>query len=166
MVRTLFSRRYIAITLFVLLAMAVMARLGVWQLDRRQQRLARNADLIAKLEQPPLSLNDVAAGLAATPADRDEIRNTRAAASGRFDYEHQLLLVQQVYQDSLGSRLLTPLVLNGSDKAVLVDRGGRQLPVAADFAAARVSLPAARSLELARADDGRLSFRIDEVQPC
>ncbi|MCB0874463.1 MAG: bifunctional pyr operon transcriptional regulator/uracil phosphoribosyltransferase PyrR [Thermoleophilia bacterium] len=50
--------------------------------------------------------------------------------------------------------------------AVLVDRGGRQLPVAADFAAARVSLPAARSLELARADDGRLSFRIDEVQPC
>ena len=123
MVRTLFSRRYIAITLFVLLAMAVMARLGVWQLDRRQQRLARNADLIAKLEQPPLSLNDVAAGLAATPADRDEIRNTRAAASGRFDYEHQLLLVQQVYQDSLGSRLLTPLVLNGSDKAVLVDRG-------------------------------------------
>ena len=50
--------------------------------------------------------------------------------------------------------------------AVLVDRGGRQLPVAADFAAARVSLPAARSLELARADDGCLSFRIDEVQPC
>ena len=132
MVRTLFSRRYIAITLFVLLAMLVMARLGVWQLDRRQQRLARNADLIAKLEQPPLSLNDVAAGLTTTSEDRDEIRNIRATASGRFDYEHQLLLVQQVYQDSLGSRLLTPLLLDGSDKAVMVDRGW--IPIASDAA--------------------------------
>ncbi|MEZ4767427.1 MAG: SURF1 family protein [Caldilineales bacterium] len=130
MVRTLFSRRYIAITLFVLLAMAVMARLGVWQLDRRQQRLAHNADLIAKLAQPPLSLNEVAAGLAAVPEDRDEIRNTRAVASGRFDYDHQLLLVQQVYQDSLGSRLLTPLLLNGTGKAVMVDRGW--IPLSSD----------------------------------
>lgn len=130
MIRTLFSRRYIAITLFVLLAMLVMARLGVWQLDRRQQRLARNADLAAKLEQPPLSLNDVAAGLAVTPQDRDAIRDIRAAASGRFDYDHQLLLVQQIYQESLGSRLLTPLLLDGSDKAVMIDRGW--IPISSD----------------------------------
>ncbi|MDO5626590.1 MAG: bifunctional pyr operon transcriptional regulator/uracil phosphoribosyltransferase PyrR [Pseudomonadota bacterium] len=44
--------------------------------------------------------------------------------------------------------------------AVLVDRGGRQLPVAADVAAARVSLPAAQSLRLARADDGQFSFHV------
>ncbi|MDR2128707.1 MAG: bifunctional pyr operon transcriptional regulator/uracil phosphoribosyltransferase PyrR [Burkholderiaceae bacterium] len=50
--------------------------------------------------------------------------------------------------------------------AVLVDRGGRQLPVAADFAAARVSLPATRALALARRDDGRFVFRIDEVPAC
>lgn len=36
--------------------------------------------------------------------------------------------------------------------AVLVDRGGRHLPVAADFAAARVSLPASQSLRLVRAE--------------
>lgn len=46
--------------------------------------------------------------------------------------------------------------------AVLVDRGGRELPVAAEFAAARVALPASQSLELARADDGRFSFRIEQ----
>ena len=38
--------------------------------------------------------------------------------------------------------------------AVLVDRGGRQLPVAAEFAAARVVLPATQSLQLARAEEG------------
>ncbi|MDO5086425.1 MAG: bifunctional pyr operon transcriptional regulator/uracil phosphoribosyltransferase PyrR [Comamonadaceae bacterium] len=37
--------------------------------------------------------------------------------------------------------------------AVLVDRGGRQLPVAADLAAARVALPATQSLRLARAGE-------------
>jgi pyrimidine operon attenuation protein/uracil phosphoribosyltransferase len=44
--------------------------------------------------------------------------------------------------------------------AVLVDRGGRELPVQAAFSAARVSLPKAQRLSLARADSGRLSFDI------
>jgi len=44
--------------------------------------------------------------------------------------------------------------------AVLVDRGGRELPVQADFAAARVALPEAQSLELARGNDGRFSFKV------
>ena len=45
--------------------------------------------------------------------------------------------------------------------AVLVDRGGRQLPIAADFAAARISLPAGQSLALARDDGGAFSFRVE-----
>ena len=42
--------------------------------------------------------------------------------------------------------------------AVLVDRGGRELPIQPDFAAARVSLPTTHSLALARTEDGRLRF--------
>jgi pyrimidine operon attenuation protein / uracil phosphoribosyltransferase len=38
--------------------------------------------------------------------------------------------------------------------AVLVDRGGRELPIAAAFAAARLVLPATQRLSLARAPDG------------
>ena len=47
--------------------------------------------------------------------------------------------------------------------AVLVDRGGRQLPYAADFAAARISLPANQVLALARAEDGSCHFAIKEI---
>ena len=47
--------------------------------------------------------------------------------------------------------------------AVLVDRGGRELPVQADFAAARVALPARQSLALARSDAGAFHFQIREV---
>ena len=44
--------------------------------------------------------------------------------------------------------------------AVLVDRGGRQLPVDADIAAARLLLPPTQSLALLRASDGSFSFRL------
>ncbi|MCU0773373.1 MAG: bifunctional pyr operon transcriptional regulator/uracil phosphoribosyltransferase PyrR [Ideonella sp.] len=46
--------------------------------------------------------------------------------------------------------------------AVLVDRGGRELPIAADYSAARIALPASQRLALARGDDGRFSFSIRE----
>ena len=45
--------------------------------------------------------------------------------------------------------------------AVLVDRGGRQLPVQADYAAARVALPETQSLALARDAAGAFSFEVE-----
>ena len=45
--------------------------------------------------------------------------------------------------------------------AVLVDRGGRALPVTADFAAARLSLPGAQSLALARDAKGAFSLQVE-----
>ena len=44
--------------------------------------------------------------------------------------------------------------------AVLVDRGGRELPIQADFAAARVALPASQSLALAKAESGQFNFSV------
>jgi len=48
------------------------------------------------------------------------------------------------------------------DLAVLVDRGGRELPIQASFAAAKVSLPATQRLRLSRKDDGRFAFLLEE----
>ncbi len=45
--------------------------------------------------------------------------------------------------------------------AVLVDRGGRELPVAADFAATRLPLPHNQSFELARLADGAFTFVLE-----
>ena len=45
--------------------------------------------------------------------------------------------------------------------AVLVDRGGRELPIQANVCAATVALSEQQTLELARADDGRLSFVVE-----
>jgi len=46
--------------------------------------------------------------------------------------------------------------------AVLVDRGGRQLPIAAAYAAARVALPSTQRLSLAREADGRFTFSVKD----
>jgi len=45
--------------------------------------------------------------------------------------------------------------------AVLVDRGGRQLPVQADVCIARVALPVSQSLALARSASGVFSFNLE-----
>lgn len=46
------------------------------------------------------------------------------------------------------------------DLAVLTDRGGRELPIEPTFCPHSLSLPDTQMLNLERADDGRLSFRM------
>jgi len=48
------------------------------------------------------------------------------------------------------------------DLAVLVDRGGRELPIQASFAAAKVVLPGTQRLTLARESDGRFAFLVKD----
>jgi pyrimidine operon attenuation protein/uracil phosphoribosyltransferase len=45
----------------------------------------------------------------------------------------------------------------------LLDRGGRQLPVAADFVAKIIKLEENQSLILKKADDGRLTLTVDHA---
>jgi pyrimidine operon attenuation protein/uracil phosphoribosyltransferase len=45
--------------------------------------------------------------------------------------------------------------------AVLVDRGGRELPIQADLAVARMVLPPEQSLALLRDEDGHFSFHVE-----
>jgi len=48
--------------------------------------------------------------------------------------------------------------------AVLVDRGGRELPISAAVSAARIALPRGQRLSLARDGAGRFSFDIRELE--
>jgi len=68
-------------------------------------------------------------------------RTTRAAINTLFDYGRP-------------SRIML---------AALVDRGGRELPIAADFVAKMIVLPVEQMLVLKKADDGRLSLTIDHA---
>lgn len=115
----LISRRWWWVTLLVLVAIGVMIRLSIWQVDRLQQRRAANALLRQQLDAEPLSLNDV--NLQET--DLTSMPDRRVQATGTFDFSEQLLLKVQNFQGSAGAHLVAPLRLQGRDDAVLVDRG-------------------------------------------
>ena len=114
----LFSRQWWWVTLLVLAMMIVLARLGIWQLDRLQQRRAANAVLSATLAASPLDL----AG-ATLEDDLSTLKNRQAMATGTYDLDRQVILIVQNWQGRAGVHLITPLVFADGETAVLVDRG-------------------------------------------
>ena len=113
-----------------------------------------------------------AAGAISSAMHRDDYAKRGLAASGQttlpFDINCAdiLLLDDVLYTGRTIRAVVNELFDYGRPArvrlAVLVDRGGRQLPVAAEFAAARVVLPATQSLQLARAEEGAFSFHVED----
>lgn len=122
--RLLFSRRYWWQTLIVLLAMAVMVGLGIWQLDRLAQRRAANAALAVKLRTDPLPITGPD-----LPDEPVALQDRLAEVRGRFDYPRQMAVQGQFADGAPGYWLVTPLQIEGSDSGILVIRGW--IPVAA-----------------------------------
>jgi pyrimidine operon attenuation protein / uracil phosphoribosyltransferase len=116
------------------------------------------------------------AGVISSAMHRDDFAKrglTGAAQQTQLGFEvndaHIILLDDVLYTGRTIRAVLNELFDYGRPAsvklAVLVDRGGRELPVQADYAAARVSLPAAQSLALARDGSGRFSFEVEGESP-
>jgi surfeit locus 1 family protein len=118
MLKTLFSRQWRVATILIIIAVVVQVGLAVWQLERLQERRAYNARVQVQLDLPPLTLE------AGTPGDELTTMEYRSAVvRGEFDFTQEVALRGQSWNGTLGARLLTPLRIAGSDRAVLVDRG-------------------------------------------
>ena len=113
-------------------------------------------------------------GVISSTLHRDDF-SARGLASGtdatqlpfEIDGRHILLIDDVLYTGRTIRAVLNELFDFGRPAsvtlAVLVDRGGRELPIAAAFSAAKVVLPATQRLSLARADDGHFSFSLREA---
>jgi surfeit locus 1 family protein len=118
MLLKVFSRRWLLTTLLVIVAVGVMVRLGIWQLDRLAQRRAFNARVNAQVDQPPLNLNQ-----GGEAADLVNMEYRKVIVTGEYDFSQQVALRNQAHDSRWGVDLLTPLKVDGSDRAVLVNRG-------------------------------------------
>jgi surfeit locus 1 family protein len=116
--RMFVSRRWWWTTLLVLIGMGVTIRLGIWQLDRLQQRRARNTEFVAQINTAPLELDGWY-----LPNAAEDLQDRPARAEGSFDFSQQIVLVQQNYEGRPGVHLVAPFVVGDGDAAVLVDRG-------------------------------------------
>ena len=111
------------------------------------------------------------AGVIASTMHRDDFAQRGLAASAQtrlpFDVngQHVLLIDDVLFTGRTLRAVINELFDHGRPAsvrlAVLVDRGGRELPVQADFSAARVHLAAGQKLELARDADGTLRFAVE-----
>lgn len=115
--KRLFSRKWILLTLLVLVAIGVMLRLGIWQLDRLEQRRVFNRQVSEMRSSEALHLSQW------TGADLLSQEYRKAIAVGEYDYDHELILGNQAYRDQLGVHLLTPMKITATGEYILVDRG-------------------------------------------
>ncbi len=131
---------------------------GAWLAERLQADLGLSGThgvISSTLHRDDFSARGLASGTDATQLPFD------------IDGRHILLIDDVLYTGRTIRAVLNELFDFGRPAsvtlAVLVDRGGRELPIAAAFSAAKVVLPASQRLSLARADDGHFSFSLREA---
>jgi pyrimidine operon attenuation protein / uracil phosphoribosyltransferase len=115
------------------------------------------------------------AGVLSSSMHRDDFSQRGLASSAQtllpFDVTgaHLILVDDVLYTGRTIRAVMNELFDYGRPASVrlvvLVDRGGRQLPVQPDLAVARVTLPASQTLALAQADEGKFTFRVETHLP-
>ena len=95
---------------------ALTTSLGFWQLRRLAQRRAQNAEVIARLADPPVAVRQLTHDSAA-------LHYRRVTLHGVLDYAHEIKVTDRSRDGSPGVNIVTPLRIAGTDTAVLVNRG-------------------------------------------
>jgi pyrimidine operon attenuation protein/uracil phosphoribosyltransferase len=140
-----------------------------WGATDRLVGITSGGAWLAERLQADLGLS-VPAGVISSAMHRDDFARRGLADGGvtRLPFEiegaHLWIIDDVLYTGRTVRAVINELYDYGRPAsvrlAVLVDRGGRELPIQADCAAARLSLPADQKLSLQRAPDGRLSFSL------
>ena len=110
------GRYSIKLTLIFLCLLTLLLSLGLWQLNRAQEKrvfLQQQQDAEAS-EILPLST---------VIKDADIPRYQKFTVIGYYDTQHQFLIDNQINEGKVGYFVLTPFVLQGENKAILVNRG-------------------------------------------
>lgn len=104
-------------TLVYLCLLPALVSLGMWQLDRSEQKrvFLKAQEQAAAAETLHLST--------AIENNTDAFRYRNVEVAGRYDVAHQFLIDNQISDGKVGYFVLTPFILAGEAKAVLVNRG-------------------------------------------
>jgi surfeit locus 1 family protein len=90
--------------------------LGIWQLDRAEQKRNQGASLELRRKQPPLSL-------AEPQPDAEQLVFRQVVAQGRYLNDKSVLIENRKHQGKTGFHLITPLQLLETGSTLLVNRG-------------------------------------------
>lgn len=102
-------------SLLVILLVPGLCSLGVWQLQRADEKRSMLASFEARRQAEPITLDELERSR--EPAYR------RVRLQGHFDADHSLLLDNRIRDGRAGVELLQPFLDQASGKWVLVNRG-------------------------------------------
>lgn len=117
MMQKFFSPRWIVGHVIVLLVVGLFARLGIWQLDRLNERRDQNAMIASRSALAPVGLGDLLDGL---PPDQWDHR--LVVVAGTFVPDDEVLIRSRTHNGEAGFHVVTPLLLD-TGGAVMVNRG-------------------------------------------
>ena len=101
----------IKISVFFIFFAAVFFALGVWQIERGQNKQQVLDAFNAAIKADPSLLSSTSK------------KWQRVYVSGSFDESRQILIDNTIFRGRVGFKVFTPFILESSDKLLLVDRG-------------------------------------------
>lgn len=105
-------------TLSYLCLLSLLLTLGMWQLNRSEQK---QAFLNAQEQRAAAEVLHLSAALKGE--NMSDLRYRQVEMAGHYDAAHQVLVDNQVNSGKVGYFVLTPFILNEGNEAVLVNRG-------------------------------------------
>lgn len=115
LLKNMFSKKWLFTTIIVFIGTVVCIRLGIWQLDRLEQRRAFNSQVETMQNAEVLNLNQI------LPTDIESMEWRAVTVTGTYDFENQIAVRNQYHDNEYGYHLITPLQFEGG--VVLVNRG-------------------------------------------
>lgn len=106
-------------TIATILILSLLVSLGLWQLDRAEQKRTIYQEFIERQEQPPVNLNNALD----LRANKTGMLWRHITLSGEFVSTKNILLDNQMLHGNAGYLVYTPFRLDGEDVLVLVNRG-------------------------------------------
>ena len=104
------------LALLLVLPIPLFVGLGLWQLDRADQKRELAHLLSARTQMPALEL-------IAPVTDPQPLRFRKLRATGVFESDGQILIENRHLGNRIGFHVITPLRIRGSEMRVLVNRG-------------------------------------------
>ncbi len=158
--RVLLRPRWILAIVIAAVLVISFVRLGIWQLDRLEERRSGNALVEARRAAAPEPLQDL---IALHGADPDDLIHRRAIVEGRYRQDLEFFSIGRTYGDRSGTLVATPFELSDGTLMIVVrglvpsDTAG---PPAMDY-----EPPSGVVVVTGRLDDGEEPLRIGEPAP-
>ncbi|MDH5571109.1 MAG: SURF1 family protein [Gammaproteobacteria bacterium] len=103
-------------TILGIAGILVFSSLGYWQVERAEYKKNLEQEIVIRNNSPAIALN-----VSIKDISQNYYRHVKV--KGVYDVTHEVLMDNKIHQGEAGYHVYTPLVLDGSDTVIMINRG-------------------------------------------